>query len=225
MTLDQPGPAAVRTLAPTRPRRRPRSSATAAGCAAAGWIYFAVIAVVVARARRHRRPSSGRTARPRTPRCTPPRGRPRPSRCGPPSAVKLRPGTAATSTAIGTPYWGGTVVTYSPDSVRGRNGADRRDHLVLHPHRPHRVPGDPGPGRHPRRLRTARQLRRGHRPRLGDRRAQVDPHARQGPPADHRPSGLSLDPVRGHVHHRRRHLRDRPGQRAGPVGVPADGLH
>ncbi len=46
----------------------------------------------------------------------------------PPSIPLRPPGTApiqlwrsADHTAVGTPYWGGTVVTYSTDSVRGRN--------------------------------------------------------------------------------------------------------
>jgi hypothetical protein len=39
-----------------------------------------------------------------------------------PSATLSQAWGNSDRTAIGTPYWGGTVVTYSADSVRGRNG-------------------------------------------------------------------------------------------------------
>jgi outer membrane protein assembly factor BamB len=41
----------------------------------------------------------------------------------PPSPVLAQAWHSPDHTAIGTPYWGGTVITYSTDSVRGRNGA------------------------------------------------------------------------------------------------------
>jgi len=39
------------------------------------------------------------------------------------SATQQRAWQSADRSAIGTPYWGGTVVTYTADSVRGRNAA------------------------------------------------------------------------------------------------------
>lgn len=40
-----------------------------------------------------------------------------------PSATQQQAWRSEDRAAIGTPYWGGTVVTYSTDSVRGRNGS------------------------------------------------------------------------------------------------------
>ncbi len=42
---------------------------------------------------------------------------------GTPAAVLSKAWQSGDRTAIGTPYWGGTVITYSHDSVRGRNGS------------------------------------------------------------------------------------------------------
>jgi hypothetical protein len=42
---------------------------------------------------------------------------------GTPSAVLTKAWQSGDRAAIGTPYWGGTVITYSHDSVRGRNGS------------------------------------------------------------------------------------------------------
>jgi outer membrane protein assembly factor BamB len=120
VTLDQPGPAAVRSgadparsqAALERYRGRMRRGRT---------IYFAVIAVVVLvlggvvavvwshgeaahttlHTAAHPAPSIG---------------------LGQPSAVLTPAWHSNDRTAIGTPYWGGTVVTYSHDSVRGRDG-------------------------------------------------------------------------------------------------------
>ena len=89
----------------------------------------------------------------------------------PPDADAL-PGARSDTTAIGTPYDGGTVVTLRRALGARARRPHRQGHLELHPHRPHRLHRGADGERDRRGLRAGRQLRRAHRPRLGHRRAR-----------------------------------------------------